>query len=185
MKFYPLPLEGAYCLEPEEIHDERGYFARTYCKEEFLKFGLNPHLEQCSLSFNRCKYTVRGMHYQISPFKEAKLVSCVQGAIFDVIIDMRKDSKTFLEWFGVELTAENNKQLYIPEGFAHGFQTLADNSKVFYQISEKFHPSSARGVRWDDPRFAIAWPYKENITISQKDISYSDFIYEKDPCNRC
>lgn len=182
MKFIALPLQGAYCIEIERLPDERGYFGRTFCKSEFARHGLSPHLEQCSVSFNQRKYTLRGMHFQIEPFEEAKLVCCIQGAVYDVLIDMRKESPTFLQWVALELTAENEKLLYVPEGFAHGFQTLEDKTKVFYQISARYHPLSARGVRFDDPIFSIPWPNTADITISPKDLSYP--FYEEHPLHR-
>ena len=165
MIFDPLPLSGAYCLKLEPFCDERGYFARVFCKEEFSQHGLNPHLEQCSLSFNQYKGTLRGMHWQEGPFEESKLVTCVQGSIYDVIIDLRKNSKTYLQWTGVELSDKNGQQLYVPEGVAHGFQTLESHTKVLYQISAKHNPSAARGLRFDDPLFSIIWPFRENLII--------------------
>ena len=153
-------------LEPHE--DERGFFARSWCAEEFEKLGLNSRLSQCNISFNRKRGTLRGMHYQAEPYPEAKLVRCTMGAIYDVIIDLRDDSLTFQQWFAMELNADNRRALYIPEGFAHGFQTLTDNSEVFYQMSEFFHPKCAHGVRWDDPAFGIEWPLKEKI-LAEKD----------------
>ena len=174
MIFTETPLKGAYIIEPERIEDERGFFARSWCVEEFKKHGLNPNLVQCNISFNKKKGTLRGMHYQAAPHEEAKLVRCTKGALYDAIIDLRGDSPTFKHWFGVELTAENRKALYIPEGFAHGFQTLEDNTEVFYQMSEFYHPECSRGVRWDDPAFGIEWPTSQ-ITVSPKDNSYSLF----------
>ncbi len=170
MIFTETPLKGAYIIELERIEDERGFFARSWCAAEFAEHGLNPNLAQCNLSFNKKKGTLRGMHYQAAPHEEAKLVRCTKGAIYDVIIDLRPDLPTFKQWFGVELTAENRKALYIPEGFAHGFQTVKDNTEVFYQMSEFYHPESDRGVRYDDPAFGIEWS-SANITVSPKDIS--------------
>lgn len=172
MKFQPLPLEGAYCLELEPIEDERGSFSRTFCRQELVDHGLDPHIEQCSLSFNKLSKTLRGMHFQKSPNEETKIVSCIQGAIYDVIVDLRPSSQTFLKWYAVEMSAENNKALYVPKGFAHGFQTLTANAKVYYQISHRYAPESSGGIRWDDPILSIEWPYTEGLIISQKDRSY-------------
>ena len=174
MKLHPTQLSGAYIIELEPIEDERGSFARTFCVKEFSQAGLHSTFEQCSASFNKKKGTLRGMHYQINPHQEAKLVRCTMGAIYDVIIDLRSDSPTYKQWIGIELSAQNRKMLYIPEGFAHGFQTLADATEVFYQISNSFVPSSARGVRWNDFAFDIKWPHDQR-TISLKDQQYPDF----------
>jgi len=171
MIFVETKLKGAYLIELEPIADERGFFARSWCQQEFEVHGLNQNMVQCNISFNKKKGTMRGMHYQVAPHEEAKLVRCTKGAIYDVIIDLRPNSSTFKQWIAVELTAENYKMLYIPEGFAHGFQSLADNTEVFYQMSAFFHPESARGIRWDDPAFKIEWPENEQI-ISEKDLQY-------------
>lgn len=175
MKFTETKLKGAYIIEPELITDERGFFARSWCQKEFTERGLNPNLVQCNISFNLKKGTLRGMHYQAKPHEEAKLVRCTRGAIYDVIIDIRPDSPTFKQWVAVELTAENHKMLYIPEGMAHGFQTLVDNTEVFYQMSEFYDPELARGVCWDDPKFQIIWPEVDERVISDKDLSYPAF----------
>lgn len=158
MRFIETKLKGACIIEPEKREDERGFFARTWCAQEFKGHGLNPVLVQCSLSFNPKKGTKRGMHYQIAPYQEDKLVRCTAGAIYDVILDMRFGSPSCGDWFSIELTAQNRLALYVPKGFAHGFQTLEDNTEVFYQMSEFHHPEYARGIDWDDPRFGIAWP---------------------------
>jgi len=176
--FTETKLNGVHILEIEKLSDERGFFARTWCKQEFAKYGLNSNLAQCSISFNRKRGTLRGMHYQISPYRETKLVRCTAGAIYDVVIDLRRDSATFCQWFAVELSAENRCMLYVPEDFAHGFQTLEDNTEVFYQISESYAPEYAIGVRWDDPAFDIRWPPGDRI-ISSKDASYADFARPK------
>jgi dTDP-4-dehydrorhamnose 3,5-epimerase len=172
--FKETKLKGAYVIKPERLEDERGFFARTFCQKEFERQGLNPRIVQCSISFNKKKATLRGMHYQVAPYKEAKIVCCVKGAIYDVIIDLRSDSSTYCQWLGVELSAENREMLYVPEDFAHGFQTLEDNTVVFYQISEFYHPECARGARWDDPLFLIEWPFNNQI-ISAKDKTYPLF----------
>jgi dTDP-4-dehydrorhamnose 3,5-epimerase len=175
MVFNETKLKGVYLIETEPREDERGFFARTFCREEFTKHGLNPQVAQCNLSYNRKKGTLRGMHYQVAPREEAKLVSCVSGAIYDVIVDLRADSTTYCEWLAVELSARSRRRmLYIPEGFAHGFQTLADNTEVFYQISEFYAPEYARGVRWNDPAFGIQWPEDQRI-LSDRDRNYPDF----------
>jgi len=174
MKFVETELKGAFIVGPELLEDERGFFARTWCRKEFEQHGLNPNMVQCNISFNRKKGTLRGMHYQASPFEEAKLVRCTMGVIYDIIIDLRPDSKTFIDWIAVELSAENRKMIYIPEGFAHGFQTLENDTEVFYQMSEFYVPEYARGVRWNDPKFKIEWPGDIRI-ISAKDKNFDDF----------
>ena len=174
MKFIPTRIAGACLIEPELIQDERGFFARAWCKEEFIAQGLNPQFVQCSISFNVRKGTLRGMHYQAKPHEEAKLVRCTRGAIYDVIVDLRPASATFKQWVAVELTADNRKMLYVPEGIAHGFQTLEDQTEVFYQMSEFYHPESARGIRWDDPVFKISWRL-QNPSLSLNDMTHSEF----------
>jgi dTDP-4-dehydrorhamnose 3,5-epimerase len=175
MVFIETKLKGAYLVETEPIADERGFFARTFCREEFTRHGLNARVVQCNLSYNRQKGTLRGMHYQVSPRQEVKLVSCVSGSIYDVIVDLRHESPTYCECMAVELSARGHRRmLYIPEGFAHGFQTLEDDAEVFYQMSESYAPECARGVRWDDPAFGIPWPDGPRI-ISERDRSYPDF----------
>ena len=171
MRFTETKLKGLFILDPEFLKDERGFFARTWCRREFEAHGLNPSLVQCNISFNRRRGTLRGMHYQVEPHVEAKLVRCTMGAIYDVILDLRPDSSTFKQWLAVELTADNRRMLFIPEGLAHGFQTLEDNSEVFYQMSESYHPECARGVRYNDPEFAIEWALPVTI-VSDKDMAY-------------
>lgn len=175
MIFTETKLAGAFVIEVEKIEDERGFFARTFDREEFASHGLNPNLAQCNVSFNKKKGTLRGMHFQAAPHEEAKLVRCTRGAMYDAIIDLRPESPTFRQWTSAELTAENRRMLYIPEGFAHGFQTLEDDTEVFYQMSEFFHPESGRGVRFDDPSFGVEWPPGEKV-ISEKDRKYPDFV---------
>ena len=174
MIFVETELPGAYVVELEKREDERGFFARTWCEREFRQHNLNPLTVQCNISFNKRKGTLRGMHYQVAPVAEAKLVRCAQGAIYDVIIDLRQESPTFKRYLGVRLTAQNYKMLYVPEGFAHGFQTLEDNTEVFYQMSEYYAPQSARGVRWNDPAFKIEWPIREPM-MADRDRNYPDF----------
>jgi dTDP-4-dehydrorhamnose 3,5-epimerase len=163
MKFSPTKLPGVWIVDLEKREDERGFFARSWCQREFEQHGLNPRLVQCSVSFNLKNGTLRGMHYQIAPHEEAKLVRCTRGAIYDVAVDLRPASPTHKRWLGMELTADDGRALYIPEGFAHGFQTLSDNTEVFYQMSEFYHPESVRGIRWNDPQFAILWPVASKI----------------------
>jgi len=168
MIFTETKLRGAYIIEPEIIADERGFFARTWSEEEFSMERLNTQLVQCNASGNKRKGTLRGMHFQTSPHAEAKLVRCTAGALYDVIVDLRRDSPTWGRWFGAELTRQNLRMMYVPEGFAHGYQTLADDTEVFYQMSEYYHPESARGIRWDDPTIAIEWPLEISV-ISERD----------------
>ncbi len=168
-------LEGAFLIQPEKLEDERGFFARAWCRKEFQANNLDAELVQCNISFSQKKGTLRGMHYQISPHQEVKLVRCTIGAIYDVIIDLRPESSSYLRWVGVELSADTRKMLYVPKGFAHGFQTLQDNTEVFYQVSEFYAPSSERGVRWDDPAFDIQWPDIDERVISERDRRHPDF----------
>ncbi len=161
-------------IHPERMTDERGFFARTWCAEEFKEAGLDARLVQCSISFNARKGTLRGMHYQAVPIAETKLVRCTMGAIYDVVLDLRTESPTFRKWIGMTLSAENREMVYIPEGCAHGFLTLEDHSEVFYQMSEFYYPEAARGVRWDDPAFGIEWPGDVTV-ISERDRTLSDF----------
>ena len=168
MIFVETPLPGAYVIEIEKHEDERGFFARSWCAKEFSSMGLDAHLVQCNISFNERKGTLRGLHYQLPPHGEAKLVRCTRGALYDVIVDLRKDSPTFLKWFGVELTAMNYRMLYVPKRFAHGFQTLDDATEIVYQMSEFYAQDAARGIRWNDPSVGIVWPVADR-TISTKD----------------
>lgn len=174
MIFAETALAGAYVIEPEPQRDERGFFARTWCTRESVRAGLTPTFVQCSLSFNERRGTLRGMHYQTAPFEEVKLVRCTRGALYDVIIDLRPSSRTFRHHVAVELTAENRSALYVPAGFAHGFQTLEDGTEASYQISQFYAPEHSRGVRWDDPAFGIRWPLAER-TMSARDTSFPDF----------
>ena len=180
MIFKETKLKGAYIIELEKLEDERGFFARSFCVKEFEKHGLNPRVVQCNVSYNRKKGTLRGMHLQIGQHAEAKLVRCTRGSIYDVIVDLRPDSTTYKQWFGIELCSScsqltaHYKLLYIPEGFAHGFITLEDHTEVFYQMSEFFSPGSARGYRWNDPAFNIQWPM-EPVVMSEKDRIYPDY----------
>jgi dTDP-4-dehydrorhamnose 3,5-epimerase len=175
MIFNPTHLEDAYVVELEPREDERGFFARAWCRDEFAEHGLSTEVAQCNVSFNRRRGTLRGLHYQIAPHAEVKLVRCTQGAIYDVIVDLRPGSATFTQWLGVELTAGNRTMLYVPEGFAHGYQTLEDDTETFYQVSASYAPHAERGVRWDDPAFGIEWPYPDHPLISDKDRGWPDF----------
>lgn len=174
MMFTELEVKGAFVIEPEKKEDARGFFARTWCRKEFLAYGLNPSLVQCNVSYSKKKGTLRRQHLQAPPHEEAKLVRCTRGAIYDVILDLRRDSPTFRRWIALELTAENNRMVYVPEGFAHGFQSLEDDTEVFYQTSEFYCPKAERGVRWNDPTFGIEWPLEVSV-ISEKDSSLEDF----------
>jgi len=174
MRFTETALKGAYIIDVEPIEDERGFFARAWGQEEFAAHGLCPRFVQCNISHNAKRGTLRGMHYQVAPHEEAKVVRCTRGALYDVIVDIRPGSDTFKRWVAVELSADNYRMLYVPEGFAHGFQTLEDDTDVFYQMSEFYHPECARGARWDDPAFAIDWPTTDARIISAKDRGYPD-----------
>lgn len=171
MIFHETKLKGAYIIELEKMEDERGFFARSYCRKEFEAHGINFKIVQCNISFNEKKGTLRGMHYQKPPYCEEKLVCCVSGAIYDVIIDLRSSSASFGKWFSAKLTQANNKMVYIPKGFAHGFQTLENKTTVSYQMSEFYHPECAQGLRYNDPKLKIPWPYSKGI-LSPKDKSY-------------
>lgn len=174
MNFIKTSLPGAYLVELEKVVDERGFFARTWCADEFRLRGLNSNLAQCSLSANVRRGTLRGVHFQGEPYAEAKLVRCSAGAIYDVLLDLRPASPTHLKWFAAELTADNHRMLYVPEGLAHGFQTLVDSSEVSYQISHAYRAEFSRGVRWNDPRFGIEWPLPDPI-LSNRDRTFPDY----------
>jgi dTDP-4-dehydrorhamnose 3,5-epimerase len=173
VRFVPTSLAGLYVIEQERHVDDRGFFARTWCAEEFAAHGLDAGMSQCSVSFNRRRGTLRGLHYQAPPFAEAKLVRCTRGALFDVAVDLRPDSDGFRQWVGVELTPDNGRALYVPRGFAHGFYALADDTEIAYQISAPYRPECARGVRWDDPLHAVAWPGPVQV-IAARDRDYPD-----------
>jgi dTDP-4-dehydrorhamnose 3,5-epimerase len=178
MIFKPTEIEGAFLIDLEKLEDSRGFFARAFCRKEFEKYHLNPSMVQCNLSYNQHRGTLRGMHFQKKPYAEAKLVRCTAGAVFDVIIDLRPESGTYMKWIGVELTSENRRMLYVPEGLAHGYQTLTDHSEVFYQVSQYYIPAADSGVRWDDPVFGIAWPDAEKRLISEKDRHWPNYHNE-------
>lgn len=175
MIFKETKLKGAFVIEIEKREDERGFFARTWCQQEFAEHGLNFSLAQANIGFSRKKGTLRGLHYQVAPHQEAKLVRCTAGAIYDVMIDLRPASLTYQQWFGIELTADNHRMLYVPEGFAHGYQTLADDTEVFYPVSQFYAPGAERGVRYNDPTFEIEWPLEVQV-ISEKDKNWPNYI---------
>lgn len=174
MIFTPTKLAGAFVIDLQPAEDERGFFARTFCEKEFEAHGINGRFVQCNISFNKKKSTLRGLHYQRPPHEEAKLVRCTAGAVYDVIVDLRSSSPTFKRWTAAELTAENHRALYVPEGFAHGFQTLCDDTEVFYQMTEFYVPESGCGCHWNDPAFGINWPQGPR-TITLKDQNYPKF----------
>lgn len=176
MIFRETKLPGAFVIEVQRLEDDRGFFGRSFCRHEFVNHGLNLDVAQCNLSFNRNAGTLRGMHYQAAPHAEDKLIRCTRGSLYDVIIDLRRDSPTFRQWVAVELTDENRHMLYIPKGFAHGFQTLIDNTEIFYQMSEFYHPESVRGVRWNDPIFGIQWPAVDMAILSDRDRNWPDYM---------
>ena len=174
MKFTPTRIAGVVRVEIERIEDARGFFARTFCADEFAKHGLIPAVAQCNVSFNARRGTLRGMHFQREPWQEAKLVRCTGGRLYDVALDLRRDSPTYLQWVAEELSAGTRTMLYIGPGLAHGFQTLEDRTEVFYQMSESYHPESAAGVRWNDPAFGIEWPLSDPV-LSERDATYPDY----------
>jgi len=173
--FAETKLRGAFIIEPERREDERGFFARVWCRKEFEARGLRTQVAQANISFSKEKGTLRGMHYQVAPDEESKLVRCTRGAIHDVMIDLRSDSATYMQWTGAELSAENRRMFYVPEGFAHGFLTLLDDTEVAYQVSQFYSPRSERGARYDDPAFRIEWPAEVRV-ISDKDKNWQDYL---------
>jgi dTDP-4-dehydrorhamnose 3,5-epimerase len=174
MNFHDTKLSGVLEIHLDPKPDERGFFARSWCLKEFEEHGLNPSLVQCNVSFNARTGTLRGLHYQAPPYPETKLVRCTKGAIYDVVVDLRPQSPTYKQWIGATLTAENRQMLYVPEGCAHGFLTLEDETEVFYQMSEFYHADLGRGVRWNDPAFGIEWP-REAELMSDRDRAYPNF----------
>jgi len=179
MIFTETLLRGAFTIDLEPRTDARGFFARAWCQNEFQAHGLISDLVQANLSFNPGRGTLRGLHYQVAPYEEAKLVRCIRGAIYDVIVDLRRESPTYLRWYGVELTTENRRALYVPEGFAHGFQTIQDDTEVFYQVTQAYQPDAERGVRWDDRALGIVWPETDTRIISPKDQSWPPFVPDR------
>ena len=174
MIFTETKIKGVYIIEPELLADERGFFTRSFCKEEFHIYGLEIDIVQCNISYNKKKGTLRGMHYQVPPFEEAKIVSCTKGSIYDVVVDLRRGSPSYRFWHAEKLSADLYQMLYIPKGCAHGFLTLEDKCIVYYQMGEFYHPECARGIRWDDPAIGIVWPISAR-SISVKDQNYVDF----------
>lgn len=175
MIFVETKLKGAFVIDIERREDERGFFARAWCQEEFEARGLKVSLVQANIAFSRKAGTLRGLHYQAKPHEEVKLVRCTRGAVYDVIVDLQPTSSTYLQWVGVELTADNRTMLYVPKGFAHGYQTLADNTEVLYQVSHVYSPESERGIRWDDPAIGIEWPQVDTRIISEKDKCWPNY----------
>ncbi|HVZ71805.1 MAG TPA: dTDP-4-dehydrorhamnose 3,5-epimerase [Polyangia bacterium] len=174
MTFEPTKLAGVFVIRLERREDERGFFARTYCARELRQAGLDPEIVQSSVSYNRVRGTLRGLHYQAEPYEENKIVSCIRGAVHDVVVDIRRDSPTYKEWLGVELSADAGTALYVPKGFAHGFLTLEDDAMVTYDISTYYEPSSVRGIRYDDPAIGVAWPTKPTV-VSAQDLARPSF----------
>ena len=174
MIFTETKLQGAYVIEIKQITDDRGFFGRSWCQKEMEDHGLNGNVVQSNTSLSKLKGTIRGMHYQKPPYEETKLIRCTKGAIYDVIVDLRKDSPTFMQWFGIELTEDNYKMVYVPENFAHGFVTLKDNSEVTYLVTQFYTPGSEGGLRYDDPQLNIQWPIDIKV-VSEKDKSQPDF----------
>ena len=175
VNFTETKLKGAFLIDLEKREDLRGHFARTFCQREFVAYGLKMQVVQCSLSYNQKKGTLRGMHFQVAPHEEAKLIRCTKGAIYDVILDLRRGSPTFKQHFAVELSAKQGNMLFVPEGLAHGFQTIEDDTEVFYQMSEFYAAESSRGVRWNDPAFGISWPEVPERIIIERDQKYPSF----------
>jgi dTDP-4-dehydrorhamnose 3,5-epimerase len=175
MIFTETELKGAFIIELELRRDDRGFFARTWCKREFEEHGLVSNIAQSNCSFSKKAGTLRGMHYQAAPFEETKTIRCIRGAIYDVIIDLRPTSSTYKQWVAVELTEDNYKMLYVPKGFAHGFQTLTEDVEVIYHVSQCYSPESERGVRWNDPQFGIKWPDLSVRVMSEKDRNWPDY----------
>lgn len=180
MKLSETKLSGAFVLTQERHNDERGFFARLWAQEQLASWGLKSHLEHVSISHNARRGTLRGLHSQADPHPETKLVACTRGALFDVLLDLRKSSATYLEWVGVELSADNGRMVYIPEGVAHGFLTLADDSDVLYHMTGEYHPELSRGARWDDPAYGVAWPFSP-VIMSDRDRDFVDFRFEEAP----
>jgi dTDP-4-dehydrorhamnose 3,5-epimerase len=176
MRFQETEIRGAWVIDVEPIEDQRGLFARVWCRRELAEHGLETEIAQCNTSFSKQRGTLRGMHFQRAPHGEVKFIRCSRGALYDVIIDLRPDSPTYRRWVGVELSVENRRALYVPRGLAHGFQTLQDDVEVFYMMSDFHAPDAEAGVRWNDPAFDIEWPVAEPTEISDKDVSWPDFV---------
>ena len=178
MIFTETKIKGAYIIDIKRIEDERGFFGRAFCQHEMKEHGLNATVAQANLSSNKKRGTLRGLHYQQAPHEESKLVRCTRGSLFDVLVDLRKDSSTYCQWLGVELTADSFRMLYVPEGCAHGFITLEDNTDIMYQVSQPYAPGAEKGLLWNDPAFGIVWPI-EPIVISEKD--RNQVLFETSP----
>ncbi len=176
MIFKESKLKGAFTVELQKVEDHRGFFARMWCRNEFEAQGLNANFVQINLSFNKYQGTIRGLHYQTAPYEEAKIFRCTSGAIYNVIIDLRPESPTYLQWAGFNLSSENHKMLYVPENFANGYQALSDNTEVFYLVSQFYSPNSEQGIRYNDPAFNIRWPKKDELVVSEKDSRWPDYI---------
>ena len=175
MLFRETKLKGSFVIEPEKYKDDRGFFARAFCHNELRTHGLNSTFVQANIGFSSAKGTLRGIHYQTKPYQEAKLIRCTRGILFDVIVDLRKDSNTYCQWFGIVLNADMHTTLYMPEGFAHGYLTLKNNTEIFYMVSQFYEPNSEKGIRWDDPVFDIEWPNISDMIISDKDKNWPDY----------
>lgn len=175
MIFTETHLKDAYIIDLKKIEDDRGFFARAYCQNEFAEQNIQLNWVQANQAFSKQRGTLRGLHFQKAPYAEAKLMRCIRGAMFDVIVDLRPDSPSYLQWLGVELTAENRRALLVPEGFAHGYLTLQDDTEAFYPTSQFYTPGAEGGVRWDDPAFGIEWPFTDNLIITEKDQSWPDY----------
>ncbi len=174
MIFTETKLAGAYIIDLNKMEDERGFFARTFCTQELEEHSLISDIKQANMSWNEKRGTLRGMHYQVNPYQETKLIRCTRGALYDVIIDLRSDSPTYRQWIGVELTADNRRALFVPKDFAHGFITLEDNTDAFYMVSQSYVPGAEEGIRWNDPQFEIVWPIEPDC-ISEKDANWADY----------
>ncbi len=174
MNFIETEIKDLFVVELNKIGDERGFFARAWCEKEFADKNLTSRMLQANTSYSKDKGTLRGLHYQLSPHEEAKLMRCIKGAIFDVAVDLRPESKTYKKWFGIELTESNRKMLFIPEGFAHGYQTLVENTEAFYMSSAFYAPEAERGLRWNDPAIGINWPITDELNITEKDLSWAN-----------
>ena len=175
MIFTETKLPGAYVVDLQERHDNRGFFARAWCRNELQDQGIPMQVVQANLAHTEKRGTLRGMHYQIPPHAELKFFRCIRGGIYDVMLDLRPESPTFGQWLGIELSAENRRAVYIPAGFAHGYQTLTDDAEVFYMVSEAYAPGAESGIRWNDPAFGIEWPITENLILSDKDLNWPDY----------
>lgn len=175
MIFYETLLAGAYSIKIELREDSRGFFARSFCHQEFAYHGINFDVAQANIGYSKSKGTLRGLHYQLPPYSEAKLIRCVRGAIYDVILDLRPESVTFRQWQGINLKAGEHRMVYVPEGFSHGYLTLSEDTEILYLASQAYNAAAERGIRWDDPAFDIQWPETEKLTISGKDQAWPDW----------